>query len=248
MATRQGWLLILLAVWLAGATSTAADAAASEETLTRTADGFQSERGDAERRPHDSLQEFTPADAQRSSKGNQKSGAAAPGQQAAACCGFRIWSASTELFDDFDRDGYYTYLRVRFDVDTDYSEADVYADVWLRGDDGDYVLIHQSDVFPIYGSSGTDDYEVEAELVAGFPPGYYDVLIEVYDAFDDRFVADYDALDSSALGLLPMEDISFDGSLPPPVVDSRGSGGGGSLSLAGLAVLASLAALRRRRR
>lgn len=248
MGKIQGCYTGLVALLLVLGGLSSVEAAATVDPLTRSASGFESERGEAERRSYDELREFTPSAATRAGAAQQKSGAAAPGQRAAACCGFRIWSASTELFDDFDRDGYYTYLRVRFDVDTDYSEADVYADVWLRGDDGDYVLIHESDVFTIYGSSGTDDYEVEAELVAGFPPGFYDVLIEVYDAFDDRFVADYDALDTSALGLLPMEDISFDGGLPPPVVDSRGSGGGGSSSLAGLAVLASLAAIRRRRR
>lgn len=211
---------------------------------TRTADGFATERGASERRPAAALQEF---EGSARARGMTKAAPSSPEQRAVSCCGFRIYDAHTQLFDDLDRDGYYTWLQVTFDVDTDYSEAEVYADVWLRGPDGEYVLIHETEVFTIRGSSSTDDYEVEAELVAGFPPGLYDVLIEVYDAWDDRFVADFDALDSSDLSLLPLEDISFDGDLPPPVVHSGGSGGSGSFSLAGLAVLAGLGLWRRRR-
>lgn len=239
------WFPALVAVAALAVTASAFAAAPdATEQRTRTADGFVAERGDSERRPASALQDFEGSERMQDAA---KAATAPAGQQAVSCCGFRIYDAHTELFDDLDRDGYYTWLQVSFDVDTDYSEAEVYADVWLRGPDGDYVLIHETDVFTIRGSSSTDDYEVEAELVAGFPPGLYDVLIEVYDAWDDRFVADFDALDSSDLSLLPLEDISFDGDLPPPVVHSGGSGGSGSFSLAGLAALAGLGLWRRRR-
>ncbi len=222
------------------------------EPQTRTADGFAAERGDSERRPASVLEEFDGAGATAedpdSAPGTvRKTAPSTPQQRAVSCCGFRIYDASTRLFDDLDRDGYYTWLQVTFDVDTDYSEAEVYADIWLREPNGAYTLIHETDVFTIRGSSSSDDYEVEAELVAGFPPGLYDVLIEVYDAWDHRFVADFDAMDSSDLGLLPLEDISFDGDIPPPVVYSDGSGGSGSFSMAALAVLAGLGLWRRRR-
>ena len=239
------WFLALVAA--AALTVTASAFAAATDAPgqhTRTTDGFAAERGASERRPAAALQDF---EGSTRVEGTAKVAPASPEQRAVSCCGFRIYDAHTQLFDDLDRDGYYTWLQVSFDVDTDYSEAEVYADVWLRGPGGEYVLIHETDVFTIRGSSSTDDYEVEAELVAGFPPGLYDVLIEVYDAWDDRFVADFDALDSSDLSLLPLEDISFDGDLPPPVVHSGGSGGSGSFSLAGLAVLAGLGLWRRRR-
>lgn len=226
------------------------------EPQTRTADGFAAERGDNERRPASALAAFEGggptaehmAEHIDSAPGTpRKTAPSSSEQRAVSCCGFRIYDAQTRLFDDLDRDGYYTWLQVTFDVDTDYTEAEVYADIWLRDPGGAYTLIHETDIFTIRGSSSSDDYEVEAELVAGFPPGLYDVLIEVYDAWDDRFVADFDAMDSSDLGLLPLEDISFDGDIPPPVVYSDGSGGSGSFSLAGLAVLAGLGLWRRRR-
>lgn len=218
------------------------------EPQTRTADGFAAERNGSDRRPAAALEDFEgggPTAEDR--KAGAKTAPSSPEQRAVSCCGFRIYDAQTRLFDDLDRDGYYTWLQVTFDVDTDYTEAEVYADIWLREPGGAYTLIHETGVFTIRGSSSSDDYEVEAELVAGFPPGLYDVLIEVYDASEGRFVADFDAVDSSDLGLLPLEDISFDGDIPPPVVHSDGGGGSGSFSLAGLAVLAGLGLWRRRR-
>ncbi len=235
------WMLLL---GIAAALPGPAVAAAAAEPVTRGTDGFLAERGGAERRARGSLEDF---EGPRRWPAGSKGARVPAERQAVSCCGFRIYDAATELFDDYDRDGYYTYLRVTFDVDTDYAEAEVFADVWLRGPGGEYVLIHETEVFTVRGTSAADDYEVEAELVAGFPPGLYDLLIEVYDARDGFFVADYDALDSSALSLLPLEDISFDGGLPPPVVHADGNGGSGSFSLAGLGVLAAIGLLRRRR-
>ncbi len=239
------WLPALLAAAaLTVAAGAFASSGAGSEPQTRTAEGFAAERGGNERRPAAALEDF---DGGGRTAGQRKIAPSSPEQRAVSCCGFRIYDAKTRLFDDLDRDGYYTWLQVTFDVDTDYTEAEVYADIWLREPGGAYTLIHETDVFTIRGSSSSDDYEVEAELVAGFPPGLYDVLIEVYDAWDDRFVADFGALDSSDLDLLPLEDISFDGDIPPPVVQSDGSGGSGSFSLAGLAALAGLGLWRRRR-
>ena len=218
-------LLATCALLLAGVTASAN----SPEPATRAIGGFQTERGENDRRRHAALRDYAPSAAKRPGKTPRK-----PGQQKTSpCCEFRIYEASTALFDDFDGDGYYTYLRVNFDVDTDYSVADVYADVYLVDSGGGFTRIYESDIFTIYGSSGTDDYEIEAELVAGFPPDDYDVLIEVYDAYDDRLVVEYGAWESSALSLLPLEDISFD--TLTPVVHAHG--GGGSVSWAGVLAL-----------
>lgn len=162
---------------------------------------------------------------------------------AAICCAFRVYSANTELFDDFDGDGYYTYLRVSFDVDTDFSAADVYADLYLAGPGEPWELFFESDVFTVFGSSPDDDYEVETEFVGGYPPGDYDLLIEIFDAVTGEFVASYGPADSSRLSYLPIEDIDFDSESDSQVfVSARGS----SLSLMSLALLA--AAIKRRSR
>src|SRR5690606_19337888 len=41
-----------------------------------------------------------------------------------------FFDATTELFDDRDGDGYYHFLRVRFDVDTVWPSAWVYAEIY----------------------------------------------------------------------------------------------------------------------
>lgn len=213
---------------------------------SRSAAGLESERGDAERRPADQLEDYEPPAEARLTK---PAGPTAARMNAASCCAYRIYSATTRLFDDIDGDGFYTYLRVSFDIDTDYFDADVFVRLFMRGDDGRWTQFYQSPVFTIYGSSGSDDYEVETELVAGFPPDDYDVLIEVYDAAYGDLVVEYGPLESSALSFLPLEDVSFDGSLPAPVTISRGGGGGATgLELLVLALLAAAVAWRRRRR
>ncbi|MGD8976264.1 MAG: choice-of-anchor H family protein [Gammaproteobacteria bacterium] len=210
---------------------------------SRSAAGFESERGNAERRPADQLEDYQPPAEARLAK---PAGPIAAQMNAASCCAYRIYSATTRLFDDIDGDGFYTYLRVNFDIDTDYFDADVFVRLFMRGDDGRWTQFYQSPVFTIYGSSGSDDYEVETELVAGFPPDDYDVLIEVYDAAYGDLVVEYGPLESSALSFLPLEDVSFDGSLPAPVTISRGGGGATGIELLVLALLAAIVAWRRR--
>lgn len=174
----------------------------------------------------------------RTSTAMAKSGHAA----AKHCCAFRVYDARTWLYDDRDHDGYYSYLQLDFDVDTDFEVADIYADIWLIDSYGDETLLFATEVFTIYGHSGIDDYQVEAELVAGFDPDLYDVLIEVFDAYDDSLVAHYGARESSAMSLLPMESVHQDRWRR----EVHAHGGGGSLH-AGWLLLAT-AALRWRRR
>ncbi|MDH3590190.1 MAG: choice-of-anchor H family protein [Gammaproteobacteria bacterium] len=162
------------------------------------------------------------------------------GAENISCCAYRIYSARTQLFDDMDHDGFFSYLRVSMDIDTDYFDADLFLQVYLRGETGGWLQVFDSDVFTIYGTSGLDDYEVETELLSGFAADYYDVLIEVYDAYTGDLVLEYGPAESSALSLLPMEDIIRDSRPLPPIAFSSG-GGGGALSLPAIALLLSLA-------
>lgn len=243
--TRSMLGVALAVVALGLALASAAVHAGEVPRQSRSAAGFETQRGDQERRPHETLEDYeAPGDARLT----KPAGPSAARMNAASCCAYRIYSAATRLFDDFDGDGFYTYLRVNFDIDTDYFDADVFVRLFMRGDDGRWTQFYQSGVFTIYGSSSTDDYEVETELVAGFPPDDYDVLIEVYDADYGDLVVEYGPLESSALSFLPMEDVSFDGSLPAPVTISRGGGGALGLELLVLGMLASSLAWRGRRR
>lgn len=140
---------------------------------------------------------------------------------------FWFYDVDVALFSDFDRDGYYFGINLTFDADTNYTFADVYAVLYLSYEYGPWNEYAETADFTLFGTSATDDYEVETELVSGYPTGSYDILIELYDADTNAFLASVGPEDSVELSLLPLEDSTR---------DSRGGGtqvvvnsGGGSL-------------------
>ncbi|MEL7024800.1 MAG: choice-of-anchor H family protein [Pseudomonadota bacterium] len=158
---------------------------------------------------------------------------------------FWVFDAFAVIRDDFDFDGFFTRIELTFDVDTVFNQADVYAVLYLSLEGGPWTEYGVTDTFRIFGSSGNDEYFFDADLVSGFPTGYYDVLIEIYDAFDGRLVADFGPNDSAELFDLPLESISLDENNEPIVVVSN-EGGGGSVGLIPLGGLLATLALRRR--
>lgn len=141
-----------------------------------------------------------------------------------------IWfyDADVELFSDFDRDGYYFGIDLLFDADTAYSAVDVYAVLYLSYEYGPWNEYASTDDFTLFGSTSADDYIVETELVSGYLTGNYDILIELFDAYDGTYLASFGPDDTSELALLPLEDSTRDavsGSHTQVVVNS----GGGSL-------------------
>jgi len=236
--------LALASLVVMAATDDARAGSPASAPESRSVGGFEAERGTAARRDPDRLETFQ---AEGSMDAGVKDAPLASRKHTVACCAFRVFDARVQLFDDFDLDGYHSYFRVTFDVDTDYADADVFARLFLRGPTGVWNLFYETEVYSIYGSAGSDDYEVETELVAGYPTGDYDLLIEVYEAYYGDLVVDYGPWDTSALGYLPLEDTSHDGLLPPPVAISRG-GGGGALSLEIIGLLCLAAGARRLRR
>ena len=160
---------------------------------------------------------------------------------------FWIYDADVVLYADEDFDGFYSGIDLLFDADTIYSSADVYAVLYLSFEGGPWEEYAVTENFTIFGSSDTDDYSVVTDLVSGYPTGSYDLLIELFDAFNDDFVAFLAPEDTSELALLPLEDIGFD--TPPGattvVVNTEG---GGSLDWLTLLLLPGLAGLMRLRR
>ena len=150
---------------------------------------------------------------------------------------FRVYDAQTLLSADDDEDGFYHQLRVTFDADVDHGDAFVYARLYLSFEGGPWNHYFTTNVFHILEEVSYDDYEVFTRLLEGYPTGYYDVLIELYDADWDLHVASYGPDEDGALRALPLEDLERDylGDAYP-VSDSHG--GGGSLSLLGLLLLA----------
>ena len=80
---------------------------------------------------------------------------------------------------------------------------------------------------------------METELVSGYITGDYDILIELFDAYDGTFVASLGPDDSSQLSYLPLEDAGRD--TPPGTTVVINEGGGGSLGLLSLLVLLGIA-------
>ena len=123
---------------------------------------------------------------------------------------FWFYTADIELFNDLDRDGYYTGIDLLFDADTSYVAADVYAVIYLSYEYGPWNEYAETEDFTLLGASAVDEYIVETELVSGYPTGSYDILIELYDAYDNRFLASFGPEDTSELALLPLEDSTRD--------------------------------------
>jgi hypothetical protein len=146
-----------------------------------------------------------------------------------------FYDASVELFSDDDRDGYYFGIDLSFDADTIYNVSDVYAVIYLSRDFGPWNEYAVTDDFTIFGTSGDDEYFVETELVSGYPTGDYDILIELFDAYDGTFVASFGPDETSELAYLPLEDAGRDAPASTTVVINEG--GGGAFGYFGLLML-----------
>ena len=149
---------------------------------------------------------------------------------------FWFYDVDVALFSDFDRDGYYFGIDLLFDADTNYAFADVYAVLYLSYEYGPWNEYAETADFTLFGTSGTDDYTVETELVSGYPTGSYDILIELYDADTNAFLTSIGPEEASELSYLPLEDSTRDSARggETQVVVSSGGGSFGWLLLLGL--------------
>jgi len=139
---------------------------------------------------------------------------------------FWIYDADVQLFNDDDHDGYFYGVDLLFDADTIYSEADVYAVLYLSYEGGPWNEYAVTEDFTIFGSSGSDEYVLVTELMSGYPTGDYDLLIELFDVFDGAYVASYGPDESSGLGFLPLEDFNRDTPITEVVIIENHGGGG----------------------
>ncbi|NVJ68351.1 MAG: hypothetical protein HWE16_17830 [Gammaproteobacteria bacterium] len=127
-----------------------------------------------------------------------------------------IYDAAVLLKSDLDGDGYYSEIRVDFDVDASYDAYyDVYAELYIREQGtSDWVHYYTTDVFEIYGDESSDDYHVTTSFNDGFPPANYEIAIDLYE-YGYSGVVDYlEAADDPDLGNLPIEDVSYEQSQP----------------------------------
>jgi hypothetical protein len=161
-----------------------------------------------------------------------------PSGQQSAGNDFWFYTADVVLFNDDDFDGFYWGIDLLFDVDTYYDVADVYAVVYLSYEGGPWNEYALTDSFQLYGASADDEYVLVTELMSGYPTGYYDVLIELFDSFDGTFLASYGPEDTSELSFLALEDSNRDDPhFDDQVVIIHGGGGATSWWMISLMLL-----------
>jgi hypothetical protein len=66
-----------------------------------------------------------------------------------------VYEATTDAFADRDADGYFRYLRVRFDVDSIYTTMWVYAEIYLSADGESWEHLYSTDDFATCCSRST---------------------------------------------------------------------------------------------
>jgi len=123
---------------------------------------------------------------------------------------FQVYDGDVQLIGDLDGDGYHHAFRVSFDVDVSYDVATVYAKLYLSREGEPWSQYFTTNLFQIHGDDVGDTYEVETELLEGYAPGYYAVLVEIY-SLDHAYMVASEVFDYHYLGKdLTIEDLEFD--------------------------------------
>lgn len=123
---------------------------------------------------------------------------------------FWINQASVQLNTDYDHDGHYSSFTLTFDVDTHLIAPAVYAVLYLSQQDNNWIEYAVSSNFTVRGSGSYDAYTIDANLDSGYPSGYYDQYIEIYDAYSHEFLIGHGPRDSYSLQALPIESSYHD--------------------------------------
>ncbi len=137
---------------------------------------------------------------------------------------FWIYDSWLSLDLDLDYDGYYSKFTLEFDADTVYADAPVYAVIYLGTNDY-YESIHVTSEFYIYGEDSSDSFVIASELIRGFPPRDYDVLIELYDAYSEQLVATADYYTDADLSYVSLESENYESVYEETVVIVEEHGG-----------------------
>ena len=220
------WYFSLAFPLMAGAPVVCAEES-PEQRLNTTSQGQNIQRGSVGGGTisHDEFEPLiTVGDRKSSSRASGQQNLSA-GQSQSTHDDFWFYDVDEELFADLDRDGYYRGIDLTFDADTYFSAADVYAVIYLSYEYGPWNEFVVTENFTIFGASGDDEYFIESELVSGYPTGDYDILIELFDAYDGAFVASIGPDESSELSFLPLEDAGRDTPFGTTIIVNHGGGG-----------------------
>jgi hypothetical protein len=235
---------MLLATWIAGPYAYADETGFrySQSVEGRVAEGSEVNEDRLDRADVDEHRELVVAGSRTQATAQRLFAAHATGRV------LSIFDAHTVISRDDDDDGYYHRIKVVFDADTSGDEVWVYARLYLSLEGAPWNEFYTTDLFSVEGEVTDDEYEVVTRLLDGYPTGYYDVLIELYDDDDELLAVNYGPHEDEDLAVLPLEDSYRDDY--DYGYGSDGDGGGGATGpMIGLLLLLifSRGLIRRRR-
>lgn len=158
---------------------------------------------------------------------------------------YSIFDSDSVLISDFDEDGFYHRFSISVDADTLFDHSQVYADIYISYEGGPWEFFTSSDVYDIYLDNYNDEFVIENELTSGYPTGYYDFKIKLFDAHTDEWLVSYDSFDDASLRALPLESANRDDDylVDDVIVDEVYVYGTGSVDFISLVLLALLSLL-----
>lgn len=121
-----------------------------------------------------------------------------------------LGAAEVELLYDDDRDGFYHHFEVSFDVTSDMPDVPLYARLFLSFEGGAWNFLYRTSDFFLTGDPDEDRRIIETVLDGGYPAGYYDAKIELFDADTNEFLLDLRSTDERDLRAIPLEDVERD--------------------------------------
>lgn len=114
---------------------------------------------------------------------------------------YDVWFS---MLEDSDGDGYYHQFAVNFDIDTVYSQQEIYVVGELSA--ASQQILFQTEPYTLNGDSGNDSYQADVLLTDGYPSDQYELILSVYDADSGTLLLRYDGSHNSQLGRLYLED------------------------------------------
>lgn len=139
------------------------------------------------------------------------------------------------LRHDFNNNGFYSQLSVRFDANSQYSSQPVFAVYSLIHPNGQERIIHTSSIFTLYRESSNDWFSIETDLQQ-FSRDFYKLRIQLKDAQTGYLLAEMSGYDNPTMDRLALEDQQKD-SFVAVVVREESGGSFGILALLGLSLL-----------
>lgn len=146
-----------------------------------------------------------------------------------------LGDANINLYDDYDYDGYHSGFELFLDLDTLEVSTPVFVDIFIQRPGELPIWITTSDVTYLHGTSYTDELYFDVFLDVGFEPGYYTVIVDVYDAEIDHLLTTISVEDDYELGGLYLESSNYEESYGSHthVSVTQHSGSAGWLMMAG---------------